>query len=162
MRRSAEVAVGLLWSLATAALVIRVEGTWISVAIILASAWGLAFLVLMWRATNLLGAAATLLFPLVLQTGGWLLLAQWNRLAGLLVLLVSAGSLPVLAACLLRKCSSRGPKVSEWDATAAPSCDQEEQEWPEAMPSHASPGPVAMGEPLGSVNPRISIPPDEY
>jgi hypothetical protein len=162
MGRSAEVAVGLLWSLATAAFVIRVEGTWISIAIILASAWVLAFLVLMWRATNLPGAAATLLVPLVLQAGGWLLFSQWNRLAGLLVLLVSAGSLPVLAACLLRKCSSRGPKVSEWDATAAPSCDQEEQEWPEAMPSHASPGPVAMGEPIGSVNPRISIPPDEY
>jgi hypothetical protein len=90
------------------------------------------------------------------------LFTQWNRLAGLLVLLVSAGSLPVLAACLLRKCSSSGPKVSEWDATAAPSCDQEEQEWPEAMPSHASPGPVAMGEPIGSVNPRISNPPEEY
>lgn len=162
MRRSTEVAVGLLWSLATAALVIRVEGTWISVAVILASAWGLAFLVLMRKATNLPGAAATLLIPLVLQAGGWLLFAQWNRLAGLFVLLVSAGSLPVLAACLLRKCSSRGPKVNEWEAMATRSCDQEEQEWPETMPSHASPGPVAMGEPLGSVNPRISIPPDEY
>ena len=162
MRRSAEVAVGLLWSLATASLVIRVETAWISVAVILASAWVLAFVVLMWRATNLPGAAATLLVPLLLQAGGWILFAQWNRLAGLLVLLVSAGSLPVLAACLLRKCSSRGPRVNEWEAMAARLCDQEEQEWPETMPSHASPGPVALGEPLGSVNPRISNPPEEY
>jgi hypothetical protein len=162
MGRSAEVAVGLLWILATAALVIRVEGTWISIAIISASAWVLVFVMLMWRGTNLLGTTATLLLPLVLQALGWILFAQWSRLAGLLVLLVSAGALPVIAAWLLRRYLSRRPMAIEWNAAAAAPWDQDEQEWPEAMPSHASPGPVALGEPLGSVNPRISNPPEEY
>jgi hypothetical protein len=162
MCRPAEIAVGLLWSLATAALVFRVEGAWISVATVIASAWIFVFLVLMWRATSLPGAAATLLLPLVLQAFGWILFVQWSRLAGLLVMMISAGALPVLAAWLVRAYPSGRPMVIEWDAADALPWNQEEQEWPEAMPSHASPGPVAMGEPLGSVNPRISIPPEEY